>query len=254
MKGAVVRLGVLTPHAAAGPEEEFPAMAPGRLVTRVVRVAAAAGAADAAGGPPPPGAARQLTGPPLLDEAAADLAAGADAVQAIGFASTSTGYAIGFDGESALVGRLSRRARVPVTGTGPAAVAALRVLGVERVALVHPPWFDADVNALGAEYFRSQGLDVVFSASAGLVPDPPRIEAGAVVDWVSRHVPDTAEAVYLGGNGFRTVAAVEALEAGLGRPVLTANQVLLWSLLALAGATSPVTGYGRLFTYGYPSA
>ena len=35
--GGAIRIGVLTPHAAIGPEEEFPAMAPGRLVTRVAR-------------------------------------------------------------------------------------------------------------------------------------------------------------------------------------------------------------------------
>jgi maleate isomerase len=253
MAGEALRLGVLTPHAATGPEEEFPAMAPGRLVTRVVRVTAVTAAADPAGGPPPPTAARLLTEPPLLDDAAERLAA-EGAVDAIGFASTSTGYAIGFDGDSTLVRRLSRRAGVPVAATGPAAVLALRVLEVNRIALVHPPWFDREVSESGAEYFRSQGVDVVSSTPAGLVPDPPRIEAAAVTDWVSRHVPDTAEAVYLGGNGFRTVAAVEALEAGLGRPVLTANQVLLWSLLALAGATIRVTGYGQLFTRRHPPA
>jgi len=33
----------------------------------------------------------------------------------------------------------------------------------------------------------------------------------------------------------------------LGRPVLTSNQALLWTLLAHAGATFQVTGYGQLF-------
>jgi hypothetical protein len=33
-----IRVGLLTDHAAIGPEEEFPAMAPGRLIIRVVRV------------------------------------------------------------------------------------------------------------------------------------------------------------------------------------------------------------------------
>ena len=41
--------------------------------------------------------------------------------------------------------------------------------------------------------------------------------------------------------------AIQALEEDLRIPVLTANQVLLWHLLRLAGTRVPVTRYGRLF-------
>jgi hypothetical protein len=52
----------------------------------------------------------------------------------------------------------------------------------------------------------------------------------------------------IGGNGFRSVGAIDALEAELGRPVLTANQVLLWAALRAAAADSAIVeGYGRLF-------
>ncbi|MFG2996899.1 hypothetical protein [Streptomyces sp. NPDC048340] len=41
---------------------------------------------------------------------------------------------------------------------------------------------------------------------------------------------------------------IEALETALGRPVFTANQVLLWAALNAAGThTGDITGYGRLF-------
>ena len=53
----------------------------------------------------------------------------------------------------------------------------------------------------------------------------------------------------IGGNGFRAVGVIEALEADLDRPVLTANQVLLWAALVAAGADPAVVdGYGRVFT------
>jgi maleate isomerase len=46
----------------------------------------------------------------------------------------------------------------------------------------------------------------------------------------------------------RAVGAIAALESELGRPVLTANQVLLWAALRAAGADSAtVEGYGQLF-------
>jgi maleate cis-trans isomerase len=36
----------------------------------------------------------------------------------------------------------------------------------------------------------------------------------------------TAEAVFFGGNGFRAIGMIAALEQALGRPVLTGNQVV----------------------------
>jgi len=91
------------------------------------------------------------------------------------------------------------------------------------------------------------GLDVVSSVSAGLSHDPGAVEAAAVCEWISRHVADAADAVFIGGNGFRAAGAIEALETAIGRPVLTSNQVLLWQLLAQADDPFEIDGYGRLF-------
>ncbi|MGH3358763.1 MAG: maleate cis-trans isomerase family protein [Nocardioidaceae bacterium] len=245
MNDGVVRIGVLTPHVAAGPEVEFAAMAPGRSVTTVARVSTEIAAVGVTSGPPPPDAARALTAAPLLDGAADTLAAAS--VDVIGYASTSSAYAIGFDDEVAIAARLSHRTGIPVATTCASAVMALRVLDVDRIALVSPPWFDDEVNRLGAAYFRSQGVEVVSSESADLPRDPRRIETAEVIEWVFSHAPDDAGALWLAGNGFRTAAAVEMLEDTLGRPVLTANQVLLWALLAQADASFEVSGYGRLF-------
>jgi maleate isomerase len=115
------------------------------------------------------------------------------------------------------------------------------------VALVHPPWFDDELNDLGAAYFRSQSLDVVSSDSADLPNDPERIEPGAIIESISSRLSDDAEAVFIGGTGFRAARAIEALEERLRRPVLESNQGVLWSILAAVRADVEVRGYGRLF-------
>jgi maleate cis-trans isomerase len=51
-------------------------------------------------------------------------------------------------------------------------------------------------------------------------------------------VPDTA---------LHTIAGLETLEAAVGKPVLTANQVSAWEGLRLAGAGPVPHGPGRLF-------
>jgi maleate isomerase len=242
-----IRIGVLTPHTAAGPEAEFPAMAPGCVLTCVARVSADAPTVGGRANPTTPAALYELTAPPHLDEAAELFGRGS--VDAIGYASTSSGYALGFDAEAAFVTRLSRRVGVPVSATCTAAVLALRALDAEHIALVDPPWFGAELNELGAAYFQGASFEVVSSTSAALSRDPRRIEPTAVCEWISRHVSDDADAVFIGGNGFRAAGTITGLEATIGRPIVTSNQVLLWSLLAQVGARFEVSGYGRLFSH-----
>ena len=246
MAATVISVGVVTPHAAPGPEAEFPHMSSGQVVTHVSRIPALGATGATPGIPPgsPPGLLALCT-PSALDRAVAALVPGS--VDVIAHASTTTGYALGFDAETEMLERLSQRCGLPVAGTSVAVVAALRAFDVERVALVHPPWFEDELHALGAAYFGGQGFDVVASGPADVPDDPSRIEPGAVIEWVSLHVSDDAEAVFIGGNGFRAAPAIEQLEQRLERPVFESNQVLLWSILATLDADLEVHGYGTLF-------
>ncbi len=195
---------------------------------------------------------RAFSEPPGVDEAAELLAAAP--VDAIGFAFTSSAYVIGAAGEAVMVARLKERTGgVPVAATCAAAVVALRALGVRRLVVVNPPWFDEELDALGAAYFRERGFDVVHSSPAGLPSDQRAIEPEALYDWVRSNVPAHAEGLFIGGNGFRSVGVIEALEAELGQPVVTANQALFWNLLDVAGGAERVVGYGRLFEHRAPT-
>ena len=71
--------------------------------------------------------------------------------------------------------------------------------------------------------------------------------SSASIDDISLGGFESAEAVFIGGNGLRAVGIIEALEENLGRPILTANQVAFWQALALSGSREPVVGYGRIF-------
>jgi maleate isomerase len=223
----VITVGVVTPHAAAGADVEFGDLAGDLVTTRVARLSAAGGGTE-----PPTSASglRALARSELLDAAVARL--GPASLDAVAFASTSAAYAIGPAAERDLVDGLRGRWSLPVASTPASAVAALRSHGVQRLALVHPPWFGADRSALGAAYFGDQGFTVVQAALAGVPDDPALVEPRHVVDWVSSNVAPEAEAVFLGGNGFRAARAIEALEQRLGCLVLESNQVLLWSALA----------------------
>ena len=242
--GETLTVGVLTPHAAPGPGIEMPDMAPGQLRVEVARTWNTVSRVSRRGGSTSADGLRAQAGAAVLDEAASALLPAADV---LAFASTGSGYALGYDGELALVTRLRERWGVPVCATSLSAVSALRSRRVKRISLVHPPWFGPSLNEAGAEYFRGQGFDVVDARLADLPETPGHIEPAMVVEWVAQHLSHRAEAVFLGGNGFRAARAVRRLESRTGRLVLEANQVLLWSVLESAGKPIAVRGFGMLF-------
>ena len=249
---ATVRIGVLTPHADVGPESELQAMAPPGVAIHATRVPFGAMAAEGVMDPTIPLApVRAFAEPPQVDDAAELLAAAP--LHAIVYGFTSSAYVIGVEGEAEMIARLERRTRgIPVVVTGRAAVDGLRVLGARRIALIDPPWFDTELNELGRGYYESAGFEVVYSAPCGLLSDQTKITPADLHAWVSEHVSTTdAEAIVFGGNGFRAVGAIAALEEDLGRSVVTANQALLWAALRMTDADpGVVTDYGRLFSHG----
>jgi maleate isomerase len=195
---------------------------------------------------------RAFAEPPGVDDAVELLASAPLGSIAFGF--TSSAYVIGQKGEAAMLARLAERANgIPVVATCAAMVEALRGLEVQRIAVVSPPWFDEELTDLGRRYFEAAGFGVAYSASCDLPSDQAKISASGLHAWASEHMPDDAEAVAIGGNGFRAVGAIDALEEDLGRPVVTANQALFWAALRAAGTDpGPVSGYGRLFGHGAP--
>jgi maleate isomerase len=245
--GFRARLGLLVPHGDVGPESELHALAPDGVSLHAARVPF--GVMRTGGAMVPtigPEAVQAFTDPPHVDDAAELLAAAP--LHAIGFAFTSSSYVCGAAADEDLRKRLEGRTRgTPVAITGLSALLALRALGVARLALIDPPWFSPDLNAMGAEYFRSQGLAVVHHAPAGLPSDQRAVHPGHLYEWARAHVPTEAEAVFIGGNGFRAVGVIQALEEDLARPMLTANQVAFWAALRASGTRAPVVGYGRIF-------
>jgi len=236
----MIDVGILTPHAAAGADEELCVMAGKDIRSRVRRISLL----PDSGAPSSPEELRAHADPSVIDATAAEL--DPRSLQAMAYASTSTAYILGNRDERELVARLADRWDLPVCSTPASAVDALRRLGVERMAVVHPPWFGEDLNSRGAAYFRDQGFSVSNADLADVTDDPALVERDEVVEWVAENVPGDVDAVFLGGNGFRAARAVGPLEQRLDRLVLESNQVLLWSVNESLGNTLNVRGFGRL--------
>jgi maleate isomerase len=246
------RIGVLTPHADVVPEAEFKALAPAGVSIHAARIPFGGympgGAMDPTIASDP---VRAIADPPAVDDAAEMLAMAP--LHAIVFAFTSSSYVRGAADDAALKFRLEARTRgIPVVIPCAAAAIALAAISAKRIALGSPPWFSAEMDQQGVRYFQEEGFEVVSSGPAGLRSDQQAIQPDQLYDWVRTHVPANAEGVFVGGNGFRAIGVIKALEDTLGCPVLTANQVAFWCALRLSGARAPVINYGRIFEFDLP--
>ena len=162
--GSLARIGLLVPHFDPVPETEFKTLAPEGVSIHTARLLL--GTLDLEGNTASqrgPAAARAFAEPPQVDHAALLLAS--IPVDVIVYAYTASSYICGSDGDAALKARLEARARgIPVVIPTEAFRLALHAVGARRIALIHPPWFSADLDKAGAAYFRSHGFDVAYHA------------------------------------------------------------------------------------------
>jgi maleate isomerase len=231
----LARIGLLVPSFDVNPESEIWAMAPKGVVIFASRM-------DRGTQP----FLAHVADPSHADAAASLLTA--LKLRVVLYSYSTTSYVLGLAGEEAFRARLVARLQgVPVVLPAVALAEALSALQVRKVALVHPPWFEEEQSDMGKVYFSARGFEVVSCAPITPARQYTEVAAEEVHDWIVAHTPAQAEAVVVAGNGLRAVGAIEALEASLGRPVITANQALLWQGLRLAGVASRIDRYGRLF-------
>ena len=240
---ARLRVGLLVPDGDVGPESEWSAITPPGVSVNASRfrfpVTAVQAAADQIGmgpvefvaAPGPLDDAIKLLNPPSID------------VYSLAF--TSTSY-VGDDNE--LVERLSAAAHgKPVVTTGQALLAAVDHFDAKTVMLVDPPWFPQTLTDMGTAWLEGNGVSVVRATAAGLPSGQGNIHPGALHHWLCNAV-EGIDLVLIGGNGFRAVGPVHAVEQDTGVPIVTANTALLWHTLRTVGRpTTEVTRYGRIF-------
>ena len=164
-------------------------------------------------------------------------------LQAIIFSCTAASATIG-DAEVTRAIHAGRPA-VPVVTPPDAACDAFAALGVRRVALVTP--YLPETTEPMVAYFEGRGLEIVTAHCLGLADDRKmaRIDRGTIEAAAAAADTAEAEAVFLSCTALPALGVIEAIEARLGKPVVSSNQASLWRALAHAGVCSP--GPGRLF-------
>lgn len=159
---------------------------------------------------------------------------------------TAVAFVGGAAGNRELTARLAGLAGVPVV-TGPTAVvAALRSLGVRRIAVLSPYQPYARERALAL--FAEEGFTVTAEASlasthANAIAAVPTGQLAALIDEVDS---DAAEAIVQIGTNLPMVRLLDGLEARLGKPVIAVNAATIWYVLRAYGIEDRRPGAGSL--------
>ncbi|TLF79378.1 maleate cis-trans isomerase family protein [Nocardia cyriacigeorgica] len=164
------------------------------------------------------------------------------------WACTSGSFVYGPEGAREQVRQLSAYAGVPASSTSIAFVEAARALGVRTVAVAAS--YPDEVARLFVEFLADAGITVAAMASAGIdtAAEVGTLTTDQVLDLAVRNDHPDAQALLIPDTAMHTLAVVAQLEAALGKPVLTANQVTVWEGLRLSGGLRSSTQFGALFT------
>jgi maleate cis-trans isomerase len=189
----------------------------------------------------------------LLDLGRAErLAEGAMALKpenldSVMWACTSGSFVFGWDGARAQVDDLARLLDLPVSSTSIAFVEAARALGLRRVAVAAS--YPGDVASYFVEFLHKGGIEVDSLGSHDIITaaEVGTFDRNRVLAMVSAADTDGAEAVLVPDTALHTLGWLEDLEAAVGKPVLTANQVTVWEGLRIAGRSRRIDSLGRLF-------
>jgi maleate isomerase len=158
------------------------------------------------------------------------------------YACASGSFVGGAGGEHALHASMMSAGAPAATTTSGGLVAALRALGLTRIAVV-TPYIDSVTERL-LSFLGEHGVEVVSSIGLGLLDHIWQVGYTEVVQAVGAVDVAAADGVFISCTNVPTYDIIGPLERWLGKPVLTANQVTMWSALHAIG--SPMMAAGQL--------
>lgn len=165
----------------------------------------------------------------------------------VAFHCTANSMAEGSGGEAAILDALRRAKARNVATTSTAVMNALRALGAKSIALLTP--YSQKATEEETHFFDEAGVGIVYAkgcdrggsdAYCSTPPDFWVAQADALRDR-------DFDALFLSCANIACLGVVDEIEAKLGRPVVTSNQVVIWEALRQIGWRGADAPAGRLF-------
>lgn len=167
---------------------------------------------------------------------------------AIGFACNSCSFVRGRGWDIEQGKAIGEAANCPGTTISSAMIQALRLYGARTVSICAP--YPAAVTERLRAYLASHEITVAAMESSELDTEWKIGNTHPGYWYMQGRAVDRPESdvVVIACSGSRTSAIIADLEADLGKPVVTATQLLLWHCLQLSGVDSSAVKRGSLFS------
>ena len=162
------------------------------------------------------------------------------------YACTAGSFGRGAGYDTQIIERISAASGSPASTTSTAVVAALRELGVRRLAVAAP--YEDEVCDRLRTFLEDSGFDVLNLVNLGLSgTDIGAVPLGQVHALAENAVAPGTEALFISCTAFPTIDILDSLERHLGIPVVSSNQATMWHALQIAGLPARLEGLGRLY-------
>ena len=167
-------------------------------------------------------------------------------VDAIAYCCTVSGALRGVVGDRTFCQDMAHRWGIPVTSTMLAVTEALRHLNLRRVVVTSP--YPESHHEAERAYLAQCGIEAMAMRGMGLAKAQAyaNVTPEEILQFSLQAWDDAADGLFISCMNFDAMPAVQALEAHLGKPVVTSHAATLWRALALAGIDTPIGGYGWL--------
>ncbi len=170
-------------------------------------------------------------------------------VDSIAYCCTVSGAQRGLQKDREFCADMERQYGCPTTSTMLAAAKALQHLGIRRVVLTSP--YPESYHEAESRYLAEAGIETAHASGMGFqaawefaAVSPDEIYRFALKAWHQNG--SEADGLFISCMNFDAMAAAQALEDAIGKPVVTSHSATLWRALSLAGIDEPINGYGRL--------
>ena len=147
--------------------------------------------------------------------------------------------------------RIEAAAGLPACATADGILAALSRFGARRVLLVTPyiqPVHEREIGFLASHGVSTLGGSCLGVNGNATMAQIPPAEIAAQARQAAAAAPG-ADLCFISCTAIRSAGLIAGLEAELGMPVLTSNQVMAWHAARLLGLADNIPGFGRLFAF-----
>jgi len=230
-----IRLGIIVPSVNIVVEEWYPRVVPDEVSVHFARMLIADGSSS-----------EKIVAMDRKDGERAIRQIASCRPHVIAYGCTASSIVQGHAFDERLRSEIRHIAGVPATTATDSIFAACRALGLRRVTAISP--YTEAVDAAEHRFFAEGGIETVAGAHLDIaegfrLAEP---EPDAILDLALRAWDPQSDGLIAACLNFRSHPIIDAIEARIGKPVVTSTQAVLWHLLRLAGVASPIHGFGRL--------